>query len=781
MPSVPPLPASSAVHDLFRDAAAAAQAGDKRRAAGLMAQGLDLAQANGETVHPSVYFPLALMLFELGQLAESEQRAREGLAALPKDFALHNLLGVVLKTQGKFDAALAALDTAHKLDPKQLAPLVNRGEIYLEQGDGKRAVPVFQQLVRAQPQQAEPLRQLGLANRLCGEPAKALKHFALAREKDPKADRAWVDGARLLRDMGRHDEALALLEQGRKLATHTTGLLATQAQVLRGAGRSPEAMALLRQVVEQDPKAAWAHFQLGLTAAPFDRDAANGHYRQAVALAPRQLDYLAELADSLQRTRSGDEAANLQEAYELAQRCLQLPGNLLRHARGLGAILERCGDHGTAQQRLGSFDALGRFWASTNQPGALLNHLARVASPQDRRQLLEHHRIWGRSVEAMAARSPLARKPRSPERAASGKIRVGFMSSDLRNHPVSYFLLALLEGYDKARFEIYGYSWSSRAPDKVQEHIAKIVDKFVCVPDVSARDAAQLMADDALDILFELGGTTEMNKLEAMAWRPAPLQASWMGYPHSSGLSCIDYLVADPYVKPPEASLLVEKPLELAHAWIVLGRLGFNDRTAILPGTPQERHNGRLSFGTMNNPYKYRPDTLAAWAEVVRRVPGSRFVFVRPEGGTPAFRDNICRAFEASGVSRERVDFIPVRGTHLQHYNEIDIALDSFPQTGGTTTCECLWMGVPVVTLVGQAFFERLSYSVLVNTGLADLCAFTREEYVDKALALAADLPRRQALRAGLRAQMRSQPIGNTRLFIDDFQRAVEAVVRKGR
>jgi protein O-GlcNAc transferase len=183
----------------------------------------------------------------------------------------------------------------------------------------------------------------------------------------------------------------------------------------------------------------------------------------------------------------------------------------------------------------------------------------------------------------------------------------------------------------------------------------------------------------------------------------------------------------------------------------------------------------------MNNPYKYRPETLAGWAEVLRQTEGSRFLFVRPEGGTPAFRENLWRAFEAGGVARDRVEFVAVRGTHLRHYNAIDIALDTFPQTGGTTTCECLWMGVPVVTLVGEAFFERLSHSNLANAGLGELSAFSREEYVAKAVALAADRPRRRDLRAGLRAQIRQQPLGRVDLFVDDLQRAIERVVREAR
>ncbi len=786
-PPSPPVP-PPALQALFQQAAAASQAGDRAKAAALMTQGLTMAEQLGLQVHASVYFPLALMLYEQGQLAASEQRVRQGLQRQPKDFALNNLLGVLLKVRGHYQDALQALAIARQAEPRQLAPLAHQGEIYLELGDGARAVPAFQALVQALPEQAEPLRQLGLAHRLLGQPDEALRRFEQARAKAPTQDRAWIDAARLLRDMGRHDEALALLQEASAVVQPLMGIHATQAQVLRHAGRTPQAIALLQRVVADDPQAAWAHFQLGLTTAPFDRAQANVHYRRAMELAPR-LEHVAELADSLHRTRTGDEGANLQEAYELALRCLQMGGNLLRHARSLTAILERCGNHAAAAQ-LGTFDALGRYWASTNQPGALLNHLARVQTPQDRRDLLAHHRLWGQGVEAMAARSPLVRKPAMRDR-ADGRIRIGFMSSDLRNHPVSYFLLPLLEGYDKARFEIYGYSWSSRPADKVQEHIAKTVDRFLCLPDVSARDAAQRMADDELDILFELGGTTEMNKVEAMAWRPAPIQASWMGYPHSIGLASIDYLLADPYVKPTDPALLIERPLELAHAWITLGRLGFNDRTPITPGTPQERdaqatghgqpgQPGRITFGTMNNPYKYRPATLALWAQVVRQVPGSRFLFVRPEGGTPAFCDNMRAAFAAHGVAGDRVDFIAVRGTHMQHYNAIDIALDSFPQTGGTTTCECLWMGVPVVSLVGETFFERLSYSVLVNAGLADLCAFSSEEFVAKALALAQDLPRRQALRADLRAQLLRQPLGDNAGFVRDFQQAVERVVRGG-
>jgi predicted O-linked N-acetylglucosamine transferase (SPINDLY family) len=579
----------------------------------------------------------------------------------------------------------------------------------------------------------------------------------------------------LLRELGRHDEAVQAVEQALAAVRNKEGLEIAKAQVLRAAGRIQEAQAHLADVLGRQPESAWAHFQLGRTLAPYDRDTANRHLREALRLVPTHLEYRVELADSLDRTRGLREAEHIDEACRLARDCVASGGNLKPHAAVLRSILERCGDYALAS-RLGSFEALGQHWARTNQPAALHHQLARVGTLQQRHLLVEHHRLWGQSCQDKAARTPLRRVPMLQGRS---RIRVGLMSSDLRDHPVSYFALPLIEGHDRSRFEFYAYSWATVKPDRIQQRIAQRVQAFRHAPGASARDAAQLIADDQLDILFELGGTTHMNKLEAMAWKPAPLQASWLGYPHSSGLSHIDLILVDPYLKPEDPALLIEAPFQLQRSWVVLGDLGFSERDEILPGTPQERH-GALTYGTMNNPYKFRPETLATWAEVVRRTEGSRFLFVRPEGATEAFRENMWRAFEAGGVSRDRVAFIPVRGTHRQHYNAIDIALDTFPQTGGTTTCECLWMGVPVVTLVGPAFFERLSYSNLNNAGLGDLCAFSREAYVDKALALAADLPRRHALRSGLRQQIRQQPLGRADWFVDDFQQAVIGALGRG-
>jgi protein O-GlcNAc transferase len=265
-----------------------------------------------------------------------------------------------------------------------------------------------------------------------------------------------------------------------------------------------------------------------------------------------------------------------------------------------------------------------------------------------------------------------------------------------------------------------------------------------------------------------------------MAYRPAPIQASWLGYPHSAGLSAIDYFICDPYSLPTRPEYLIEKPLVMPHTWLALGDAFFSDRNEITPGLPSER-NGFVTYGTANNPHKYGREVVRAWARVVAATPGSKFAFVRPEGSGASFRRNLAALFAQEGVSEDRLIFHAVRGKHLPYYNELDITLDPFPLTGGTTTTESLWMGVPLVSLVGQAFHERLSYSILSNAGLGDLCATDLDGYQAIALKLAADVERRRAIRANMREDLRRSPLGQTEQFARDFYDLVHRAVSERR
>ncbi|MEI9963403.1 MAG: hypothetical protein WDM92_00450 [Caulobacteraceae bacterium] len=401
---------------------------------------------------------------------------------------------------------------------------------------------------------------------------------------------------------------------------------------------------------------------------------------------------------------------------------------------------------------MGDFAQRGRQWARAGKHAAFLQHISRVQSLEDRLELVEQHRMWGQVIERQAAKHPI-RRPASAR--AGGKHRIGFLSSDLRNHPVGYFALPVLEFADRERFEVYCYSFYTGQEDGTQKYIASKIDHFRWRKDISDRDAAQMIADDDLDILFELGGSTHMNKIDVMAYRPAPLQASWLGYPHSVGLSTIDYLLTDPYITPPDARMLIEQPLIMPKTWIALGRLPSatsrpsirRRRSRATASSPSARPTTRI-----NTPPRCWPSGPGWW----RPCPARSSCSCGPRAGVRTFRENMLAAFAAEGVSADRVRFEAVRGAHLPFYNEIDISLDSFPLTGGTTTCEALWMGVPVVSLVGEAFFERLSHSILNNAGLGHLSTRSIEAYVEAAMALAADPEQRRTIRETLRDRIKA-------------------------
>ncbi|HEY3948969.1 tetratricopeptide repeat protein [Phenylobacterium sp.] len=739
---------------------AALQAGRGAEAIGPL-----IAAVQAEPNRPvQVYRTLLMQLYHAGRLEEGVAWGETAMARFPRDHELMNLVGVFHRRLKDYPRARATLERAAKLAPANVAIMQNLGNVLLDLDEAAAGEAVFAKLVRAQPRSVEYIRQLGRALMKQGKMEAAATRFRQALGIDKSNVDAWMDLASVDNNDRRTAEAEATIDKALDANPDSIRLLEAKAMVMRRGQAFRRAEAYLLDLLPRYPEAGWIHYQLGVTVADYKREQANEYFRKAIALEPDRLEYMMMLIEGLERTRTGDEGANIEESYQLALKALAHKPTNEGHLKILNEVFIRvCAFDQIAQ--LGSFEDLGRGWARTGRHSALLKQLAQVKSLDDRYELMRQHRLWGENIEKEAARHPLRRpKPRP----ADGKIRLGFLSSDLRAHPVGYFALPLFEHVDP-RFELYCYSFYQGQPDRLYEFFASKSQAYRWDPELGMRESAQMVCDDQLDMLIELGGTTHMNRLEVMAWKPAPRQASWLGYPHSAGLAEIDYLLTDPYNTPPRADLLLEKPLMMPKSWIALGRMVFSDNLAITPGLPQDRAGGTITFGTANNPHKYNRETIELWARVMREVPNSRFLFVRPEGSGIAFRANIRQEFERHGVPSQRILFHAVRGRHMPVYNEIDITLDPVPLTGGTTTTESLWMGVPVVSLIGEAFFERLSYSILANSGVGDLATPDKDEYVRIAAALAADRDRRLVLREGLREQMKSGPLGQTEQFARDF------------
>jgi len=711
----------------------------------------------------------ALALTALGRHGEAVAVLRPLFKKGRGDYGYLNLFGVMLKRAGQLGEAREVLEQAVRLTPGAVAGWQNLGNVLEALGDTPGAAKAFAKGLGIEPGSAELWRLQARALAALGQTGDALESARKASALAP--DNATV--AALLIDLlqraGQDDEARALAERLQANAPDTPEFVVIEARRAFRAGDSARALALLEGLIEAHPGHLEGNLLLAHVLGDGDRAGANAAYARAVEANPDALVALDRWIDSLARSRYGSEVEHLENAYAQAKLLMErFPGRVREAARSLRTVLMRVLDEDRFA-RTGSLDVLLPQWLAQGSHSAVHYELGQVHTLDDRLKLVDWHRNWGRKASAGIRpvwETSLHAAFAAPPLATGRKLRIGFMSSDLRNHPVSYFALPLLEGYDRERVEVFCYSLYEREPDRVQQHIARQVTAFRHWPKRPDAQVAEGIAADNLDMLFELGGSTAMNKLMVMARRPARIGASWLGYPHSAGLEQIDIILTDPYIRPDDPRLLIERPFEMPESWVAMSRM-FGPHE-IAEATPEAR-KGHLTFGTANNPYKYTPACLDAWAEVLRAVPGSRFVFLRPEAGAESFIANSRAAFAKRDVDPERLDFIGVRGDHMRHYNEIDIALDSLPHVGGTTTCEALWMGVPTVSLVGPGFAERLSYSNLSNAGLGDLAVFSVADYVATATALAEDRARRAALRHGLRDQIRANPLGQPERFTAAF------------
>ena len=709
--------------------------------------------------------PRATALSAAGNHADAAAVLREALEKKPKDANLANACGVMLKRAGRLEEAEAVLRAARKLDPRNAAVCQNLGNVLELRGDHAGAAEAFTAGTKLEPRSAELWRLAARMKQVLGDNAGALAGFERSFALDPKNRAVATLLGQMLIDAGDRDGALRVAAKLRESVPDDPAAEIMHARTQLRLNKATEAIATLEAVEARHPGHREANMLLARIHGDGDRRRANEALERAYAVAPGDFEIMDSLVESLSRSRYDDEVAHLERAYAISLQIMdQHPARIPQAARSLRTVFQRVLDLDRLAAT-GTLATLGPLWMSQGRVAALHYELGAVETMEDRVQIVEWHRQWGRRVQD--AIKPVAVLPR-PAIHRERKLRVGFMSSDLRHHPVTYFALPLIEQYDRDRVQVFCYSFYEGERDGVQAMIEAKADAFRWWPRKPSPDVAAGIAEDGLDILFELGGSTAMNKLDVMAFRPARLGASWLGYPHSAGIERIDYILTDPYIRPGDPRLLVEKPFEMPDSWVTLSRLGFYDNMPIEDGTPQDR-KGWLTFGTMNNPYKYTPACMDAWAAVLRAVPDSRFLFVRPEGSSVSFQQNAREVFARRDVDPARLDFVGIRGKHLPHYNSIDIALDSLPHVGGTTTCESLWMGVPTITLVGPGFLERLSYSNLSNAGLGECCAFSLDEYVRKAVELAGDHAKRRIWRRDMRKMIRANPLGDVQRWVDGF------------
>ena len=352
------------------------------------------------------------------------------------------------------------------------------------------------------------------------------------------------------------------------------------------------------------------------------------------------------------------------------------------------------------------------------------------------------------------------------------KIRVGYVSADIRYHVAMFFSTYFFTSYDKTRFEVFVYA--NNGEDHVTKQIKSKVDTFRCILDMSAHDVAAQIMKDEIDILFDLAGHSANNSLETFAYKPAPIQISGIGYFDSTGLDTIDYFLADKFTDPEGLNerFFTEKILRLQHSHFCYT---WHDSPHMVTPAPCTK-KGYVTFVSFNNFAKVTDEVLKTWAKILDGVPNSR-LYLKGEvlmegGGLNSARERI----QAAGIDLERVDLEGFQLEYVRKYEQTDIALDTFPYPGGGTTCDALYMGVPVITLVGERHNSRFGYSLLMNIGLGELCAFSKEEYVQKAIDLANDRERLREYHLTIRRKMEESPVMNDTIYMGELEAAYEKI-----
>jgi predicted O-linked N-acetylglucosamine transferase (SPINDLY family) len=344
-----------------------------------------------------------------------------------------------------------------------------------------------------------------------------------------------------------------------------------------------------------------------------------------------------------------------------------------------------------------------------------------------------------------------------------GRLRLGFVSPDLGRHPVGYFLVRVLENLGREPHETICYS-DRIVKDGLTRRLQAAATQWRDVIGMRDQRLAEQIRADRIDILFDLTGHTARNRLPVFARKPAPIQITWIGYEGTTGLAAMDYLLADRHVVPEGTEHFYrERVLRMPE-----GYLCYDPPDAAPPVGPlPSLTKGHTTFGSFNNPAKITPEVVAVWAEILHRTPTARLLLKYRGLGDATAKRRYLDLFASRDVAPQRLELSPWSSyaEYLATYHQVDVALDPFPFSGSVTTCEALWMGVPVITCPGETFASRHSLSHLSNVGLTELIARDLDEYVELAASLAGDLSRLAVLRAGLRERMAASPLCDGKRF----------------
>ncbi|MFZ2307996.1 MAG: tetratricopeptide repeat protein, partial [Rhodoferax sp.] len=599
-------------------------------------------------------------------------------------------------------------------------------------------------------------------------PENALAAYQKAIRLKPDFVDAHVALGSVQDDMGQQDAAIASYQRALDTQPSDIDTHIRLGQLQRRMGRLPQAESSYGKALTLRPDDAETLVAQGEVLHRLGKpDLAVICLRRAHAIVPDSVDLLGCLGMVLM------DLERPFEAIEMYRRLLELqPENADAH-NNLGNALKDVGRFDEAIQSYRNAIEIRPFFPTAHSnllmTGNYLTDQSSVA-------LLDEAKLFGDVVKRNAG-VPL---PISNAPVVDRRLNVGFVSGDLRLHPVGFFIesvIASLSIGSRSQLQLFAYL-TYVCDDEISVRIKSHCHVWTHVTNLSDEQFARRILDDAIDILIDLSGHTANNRLPIFAWTPAPIQVSWLGYFATTGVSAIDYVIADPWTLPlEEEANFTEKIWRLPETRLCFSVPALDIEVAPLPAL----QNRYVTFASFQNLAKINDKVVSLWARILHAVPNSRLFLMAPQLKEDSTRINIIERFAVYNILAGRLilkESVP-RAQYLASYNLVDIALDPFPYTGGTTTAEALWMGVPTLTMSGKSFLSRQGVGLMMNAGLPDWIALSADDYLALAVTHATNLEPLSALRASLREQVLASPIFDAPRFAHNFEKALRGMWTK--
>lgn len=626
-------------------------------------------------------------------------------------------------------------------------------------GQLQKAESIYHKILQENPNHPDALNLSGLIAHQSGNNIKAADLLNKAILNNPKNPDYYYNLGIVLSTLGKWKEAIQAYKQTLSQKPDCFEALNNLGNILREYGNTENAIDIYQKALKLKPDCAEVWNNLGNVLNEKGQiENANESYKKAIQINPDYAEAWNNLGSSL------FEQNRFKDAIEHYQHALKLKPDYAEAWDNLGGILEVIGEFKPA---VASCRQALKYKPDYIKAFSNLLYLLSYNILSSPTEILEEHQSWDRiHGEKHIIDAFSHTRSKNPNK----RLRIGYVSPDFRKHALSFFFEPILKNHDRSQVEVYCYSNVSK-PDMVTERLKTMADEWCSTIEMSDKEVAQKIYTDKIDILIDLAGHTAKNRLIIFTYKPAPVQATYLGYCNTSGLKMMDYWITDTVLHPEDTvELAVEEIIRLQRCWICYQPPA--DVTEIMP----ERHaNNTITFGSFNNLSKFSHEVIRCWSRILNEVPNSRLVLKTRQLADPFIQKRILTQFAQHGINSDRITLLPNTPSYMDEYNKVDIALDTFPRTGGVTTADALWMGVPVITLASQRYIERQGASILSAIGLDELITSTPEEYKTKAVTLANDYTRRAELKISLRERMINSPLCDGR----DLAQALEITYRK--